>query len=237
MYIFQHAKATGLVTSDVATILEILDQMTWLNGIDFSEVGMFLDYWDIKTPIQNAIPVGSIEFCEKILGKPIKAINLPEPLRELSIAGRMTGAFSMEETKRLLHEKEQLFLKSNSKVKSYFTGIYKNGDKLPNESSFFVSEVVNFQTEWRVFVHQGQILDIRRYTGSCFTNLDNAFFHAIRKMTALIDMPAFTLDVGLSEDGRILPIEVHNCIACGLYGFENKRILSMLKDAIQYEKG
>ena len=57
------------------------------------------------------------------------------------------------------------FIKSASAVKCDYAGIYHAGQKLPDDTDYFVSQTIDIVSEWRIFVHRGNILDLKNYSG------------------------------------------------------------------------
>jgi len=79
------------------------------------------------------------------------------------------------------------------------------------------SSPVNFITEWRVYVRYGKVLDARKYRGDPFQKLDESI------VTSAIEgfksrPAAFSIDFGLTDDGRTLCVEVNDGYSLGSYG-------------------
>lgn len=81
----------------------------------------------------------------------------------------------------------------------------------------WMSEVVNFVSEYRVLVHQGLILACRHYKGDCSTFPDmNVALAASHEFT---NAPVgYALDLGITDDDRTLLVEVNDAWALGSYG-------------------
>lgn len=110
--------------------------------------------------------------------------------------------------------------KAGSKV---FTGRVVNGTHdligigLPFDYPIWISEVVEFIAEWRCFVLDGQVLDVRPYTGDYHAHFDASVIDeaiSCRKDTPI----AYGLDIGVTRDGRTLVVEVNDGYALGNYG-------------------
>jgi len=91
------------------------------------------------------------------------------------------------------------------------------------------SEVVQFGSEWRVFIHHHQIVNISHYLGT------PTIFPDVLKIEQMIDTytdqpVAFSLDVGVIASGETLPVEVNDCIALGAYGLRSVRYAQMIRD-------
>lgn len=78
-------------------------------------------------------------------------------------------------------------------------------------------DVVNFVTEYRVFVSLGRIYGIEHYKGDFTKFID---VNIIKEMVdSYKNCPkAYTLDVGLTESGETLLVEVNDMWAIGSYG-------------------
>ncbi|MBQ9520429.1 MAG: ATP-grasp domain-containing protein [Acholeplasmatales bacterium] len=83
----------------------------------------------------------------------------------------------------------------------------------------YCSEIVNFVSEWRVFVRYGKILDVKHYLGDWKLHYDANIIEAC--LNDYESQPAgFTMDFGLTDDGRTLLIEVNDGYSIGCYGLD-----------------
>lgn len=110
--------------------------------------------------------------------------------------------------------------KAGSKV---FTGRVVNGTHdligigLPFDYPIWISEVVEFIAEWRCFVLDGRVLDVRPYTGDYHAQFDASVID--EAISCWKDAPiAYGLDIGVTRDGRTLVVEVNDGYALGNYG-------------------
>lgn len=94
-----------------------------------------------------------------------------------------------------------------------FIGLAEANSKM----QVWCSEVVNFRTEWRCFIRYGEILDIRRYHGDWDACMDSKIVKA-----AIADFEnapaAYALDFGMTDEGKLLLIEVNDGHSLGSYG-------------------
>lgn len=82
------------------------------------------------------------------------------------------------------------------------------------------SSVVDFVSEFRVFVRYGEILDVKHYWGDPLIFPDSKVIrNAIEDYTSAPD--AYGIDFGATKDGRTLLIEVNDAWALGCYGLES----------------
>jgi hypothetical protein len=171
------------------------------------------------------IPVGSLEFVfdyiEKKYGvKNIKPINIPIELIGYEYLKRNVEIKNKDEI--VLNCTK--FLKSNTKYKS-FTELVENLENVPDDE-YLVSDTIDIESEWRGFVFNETLQDIRNYSG------DFALFPDIEFVKKMIgdykNAPgAYTIDIGINKKEQFL-IEVHPFVSCGLYGFAEYKILPQM---------
>ena len=77
-------------------------------------------------------------------------------------------------------------------------------------------------SEWRLFIRDGEILDIRNYLGDSFICPDKKLCSDIVK-SYITNRPVYTLDIGVRENMDLVVIEVHDFFSCGTYGFSDYR--------------
>lgn len=179
---------------------------------------------NVRKNMRNYIPIGSIEFvlnfyrtCLDIDG--IKPINIPEELNRYEFTGRKIEHLSYSER---IDSNKEVFAKSADKFK-YYAELVKMRN-LPLNKPLIVSEPIDIKSEWRAFVFNKELLDIRNYSG------DFTVFPDIQMVNRMIqsyeDSPkAYTLDVAINDEGKTVTIEVHQFFSCGLYGFCDYTIL------------
>lgn len=173
---------------------------------------------------KNVIPVGSVEFVHDFVKKhypnvELKPINIPEELMEIEYTRR--NVFIGDETQ----VKPGLFVKSVTKVKGEYAG-FVNTKVLPSDT-YIISEPINIISEWRCFVYNGVLQDLRRYSGELdsFPDVDMINEMIGQYKSAPV---AYTLDIGVLDTHRTVVIEVHDFYSCGLYGFsEGDKLLLM----------
>lgn len=191
-------------------------------------------YRSIDQVPSGTVPVGSVEFVETILNRDhgiskVTPLQLPHPLQSPKLAVRRVY---------LAHGGEKVpdgdwFLKKVDRYKESSPTRFRSG-VLP-EGKWFISDYVEMEAEWRVFVINGRILDVRPYSGEYITQFNperiKTFVDALSKHSPSNGVPAaFTLDIGVGlYKGRryTMPIEVHHFYGCGLYGFEHPALPAM----------
>lgn len=179
------------------------------------------------------ICIGSVEattkFFEKCGVSTPKYLGYPESLKKFLGRGIIKTTFDK------LGNDYPYFIKPSDDVK-LFTGDIIKSDKdrsmfihwkfCNDNTPVYKSEYVNFTTEYRVFVSYGKIWGIKHYRGDFKKFIDVSIVEEM--IEAYKDCPsAFTLDVGLTDDGRTLLVEVNDMWAIGSYGL-NGRIYALL---------
>lgn len=164
---------------------------------------------------KNYIPVGSINFClsylNKYHSKKVYPINIPECL------------LNFEFTKRQVFYGSEMDVSGNQFVKS--KDVFKGFRDIivsmpPPPGNYLISEVVDFFSEWRAFVFNGTLLDVRQYSGELGIYPDLKIINKMIQTYQNNNAPkAYTLDVGITKKGTSL-IEVHDFFSVGLYGFD-----------------
>lgn len=181
----------------------------------------------------NLIPVGSLEFVFEYLDKNFRIfkeriypINVPVELRQPEFLRRN---MFIADSKDITLSKP-MFVKSATQYKS-FTEIVSKTEQIPR-GKYVVSDEIEIDSEWRVFVHNRELVGLKHYLGD-FTLFPDVSFIKKAIDTYKDCPPAYTLDIGINKDGCFV-IEVHPFISCGLYGFNDyKRLPLMFVQAFQ----
>lgn len=199
----------------------------------------------------NVIPVGSVEFVNDILERiyghrKLSPINIPRQLDLPEyLLRRIWPNTDYKSAMALFQESvhRKFYVKPAEYVKEFPCEEY-GIERFENEfydykGCLFVSEPLPcpITSEWRLFIENGTILDIRPYF------MDDTWrfpdLGIVQKMVRAytVSPPAYTLDIAVLSNGATILIEVHNFVACGLYGFEGIKLLSMLRYGFRYELG
>lgn len=83
-------------------------------------------------------------------------------------------------------------------------------------------------SEWRVYIHNGEIIDSRNYSGSFMISPDYSFVNQIVKENNFAC--AYTVDVGILMNGENVVVEYNDMWAIGNYGMPNDLYVRALKD-------
>lgn len=186
-------------------------------------------------PAFEYCPVGSVEFCSRRLPAKCRPRNVPECLRHM--AGRKV--YGPDELLKAYAsgERPEVFVKSGLTIKHPSNGFHTlDPDALAKEfgeplETMQICGLIEDQavheelSEWRAFVYNGEVLDVKNYAGDPYDapNRDEVE-HAALEMTRAGDCPpAYTIDVFQHRKNGIKwtsVMEVHDFFGCGLYGFD-----------------
>ena len=149
------------------------------------------------------IPVGSVEFCEGILGYSPRPQYFPEFLGKY--INRKVW-FSEKEPE------EKCWVKPATRHKQWDS--YVTGTKEPEEGPYWCSELVDFREEWRYYVGNGKVMAAHWYLGE---------EKEIDPPELDVDWGNFcgAVDFGRDSHGNIQLVENNLPYACGWYGSFN----------------
>lgn len=167
------------------------------------EVVLYSDFSKLETLIRDDLIVDYIAEKRLLLswmGIDIPVIDYPEELSEFY--GRTIREGLMGEIVNIPDNWGKFIMpKAGSKV---FTGRVVNGTRdlvgigLPFDYPIWISDIVEFVAEWRCFVLNGEVLDVRPYTGDYHAQYDAS---VIDKAVAAWDSAprAYGLDIGVTK--------------------------------------
>lgn len=182
-----------------------------------------------------------LQYC-KIDPSIYASIDIPDELKHLT--GRN---FEYKTLKQFKQETNlPIFVKSHSKIKAFPSGVIseqssrkelfnkdQEGKELDDEMIVMTSEVVDIVSEYRCFVLNGELMEIKHYQG------DFRLFPYIDVIQRMIkeykSAPiAYTLDVGILINQKdfllkTILIEVNDMWAVGPYGVDPSLYLKLLK--------
>jgi hypothetical protein len=178
---------------------------------------------DPKKVPTDWIPVGTVQYCEKILGTHILPDYYP-------------GFLSGHLYRKVWKTNEwplgkKIFIKPADRYKR-FTGFVTNGGyKGKKRSPYWCSDPVTFTNEWRYYVANGKILTGEWYQGDEENTPDAPGLE--------IDMPkdyCGAIDFGTLDTGELALVEAHHPFACGWYGKDHQKYVKFLYWGWQYTK-
>jgi hypothetical protein len=147
-----------------------------------------------------------------------KAIDYPESLK--SFLKREIKETTIGELKKL---NNPYFIKP--KQHKLFTGfVYDGSEKRkrlivdqPDNTEIYFSEPINIVSEYRTFVLNNEIQDVKRYCGDWSVAPNKHFVDNI--ISSYEDCPvAYTADIGVLSNGENILIEVNDGFSFGSYG-------------------
>lgn len=204
--------------------LELLEyEIVPIDGLDINK-----SFEKLTIDKHNDVCIGSVEFTTMFFKKcnveVPKYIGYPKELDEF------LGRKIIETTFENLDDDYPYFVKPSEDVK-LFTGdtvtkpqhldYIKQYGNCKNDTKVFKSEIVDFITEYRVFVSKGEIRGIKHYRGDFEKFIDVDVVHQMVEKYKTCPS-AFTLDVGLTTEGKTLLIEVNDMWSIGSYGLDAK---------------
>jgi len=97
-----------------------------------------------------------------------------------------------------------------------------------NDDEVWVSEVVEFVSEYRCFVHDEALVGVRHYKGDWFTALSySAVGSAVIKFRSA--PRAYSLDFGVTKGGQTILVEANDSFALGSYGLQSVLYARMIE--------
>jgi hypothetical protein len=187
-----------------------------------------------NTLIAGGIP--SVESALRQLNVPVPmADNLPAALEKYRGRRAWTSTWGELRAKyRTSGPPEPLWVKSLRRNKGAPSiAVYDADDialakNLPDDHEVLVSEYVLFESEWRCFVRDGQILDVCRYQGDVFQFPDRKVIqNAIADFTTA--PAAYGIDFGVLSSGKTVLVEVNEGYSLNPYGLEATEYSELLE--------
>lgn len=213
-----------------------------------------------KIKIDDALPLGSIEFSLKIFKE--QGINISEKLNSYPTCllhkpffNRMIKSYKLNYIKENPEVVCGKFVKSNF-LKIIESRVYDSSEDFLHEVTekmvdkyknlvFYVSDVVDFVSEYRYYIVNNKIVGFARYDDK---NLDITFVPdikivelAVKKMKTTKNSPrGYALDFGVLKNGETELVEFNDGWSLGLYkgNIKNSDYYDLLRYRFQeiYEK-
>ncbi|WNJ19060.1 ATP-grasp domain-containing protein [Pontibacter sp. G13] len=127
-----------------------------------------------------------------------------------------------------MHSDYPIFIKPKSRAK-LFTGLVLQSqadlyrlDTIPKKTEIYGSSVVNWVSEFRVFVNRGEIVGVRHYDGdpSLRLNMDVVQRSVVQFEASDEHTASYGIDFGVLEQGETTLIEWNDGFALGAYGLD-----------------
>lgn len=174
--------------------------------------------------------VGSVEFMREVFDR-LKVGDIRVPRN----SNRNEEITTLDKVRERVTNGEVLFTKP-SKIK-LFTGMIVTKDFLPalniydGDTEVYVSKPFDnpILAEYRCYVNDGEIVDIRSYMGNPSIIPDNNFLN--RVLLENTDFPvSYTIDVAILKGLENVVVEFNDMWAIGNYGIPNDLYLRLLKN-------
>jgi hypothetical protein len=208
--------------------------------LGFKELGIhttpFYGFNDIESLSDLGPDVGIVGFVNDIhealnkIGRPIpKTMDYPEVL-----SSWLHRNITTSNIKDILSRNDSIFIKPVSE--KLFTGfvwpIYISRIvNLPADTELLLSDVIEFKSEYRVFVLDSEIIGCRHYKGDWSLALDkNLTLEAVEAMSSWSECPrAYCLDLGITDTSNCCLVEVNDAYAVGSYGLQDALYARLLE--------
>jgi len=197
-----------------------------------------LDRGLLKHPAETIV-AGSVKAVRDALIRarrgPSKVPDLPESLKPwigreyyTTDFGEIRSLFAADSPRLPLHIKPLKSAKLfTGRVVHQLSDLARLGD-VDDSEPILVQETVTFVSEWRAYVLRDRIVHVGRYAGDPLLFPDP---HSFRNALSAFDgRPiAFSMDWGLTPDGKTLLVEVNDGVALGNYGLEGKLHIALIE--------
>lgn len=218
----------------------------------FKSLGIKVDTFEYKQLINGYLStpldrqtiicgfISSVRWALKELGisEPVVA---DYPIELEKFLGRKIYISTLGEAKKI---NQKIFIKPTT-VK-LFKGIVCNNTihalvetaMYPDDTEIYVSEPVDFVSEYRIFVDHNFIVGCKHYAGDFTITPD--FNIIAQAVTDYHSAPiAYAIDFGITREGQTLLIEVNDAWSLGCYGLDSKTyarlLLNRWVEIISYE--
>ena len=198
--------------------------------------------FDFNYPdINEDIAIGSVEFVEMFFEacdiETPEYLGYPESLlNSWSAMGRKVVECKVSD---LVDHEYPYFVKPSRNVKQFTGDVIENDDQMKifrdyydvtDDTELYMSETVEFVSEYRCFVHNGELKGIQYYQG------DYTVFPQMAAINYMLDTYqhdggtnplAYTLDVGVLDSSITVLVELNDMWAIGAYGFDPEDYVRM----------
>lgn len=174
--------------------------------------------------------VGSVEFMREVF----KRVGI-ENVRLSRNSNRTHFAYTVKEIRERVEKGEEWFVKpyeiklfTGTIVNKWYISCIKD---LPEDTVLMAYEPFKSKitSEWRLYVHNHEIVDSRNYSGDFFVSPDMYYAKGVAKNHTSFPC-AYTIDVGILENGENVVIEFNDFWSTGNYGMPNDLYVRMLRD-------
>lgn len=184
--------------------------------------------------IERDVIIGSVESTSKFFEA--CGVKTPEYLGYPQELNKYLGRKIIETVFEDAHRHEYpFFIKPAKGVKKFTGALIEAGrqlgflrafDKVEDFDPIYLSEPINFISEYRCFVHENKLIGIKHYSGNFKLFPDMEIIEEMIN-TYTSSNCAYTLDVGITEEGKTLLVEVNDMWAIGSYGMDSRAYVLM----------
>ena len=173
------------------------------------------------SPVVGGIPVVAAALAK--LGVTVPELpSIPEQIK--NFAGRVAWQGTMQDARNAVAEGRSIFVKPTPIDRKLFAGVVFRTFRdtiqtahVPPDYPVVCSEVVDFVSEYRGYVLDGELLDLKHYKGDFRLFPNTAVIDAA--IAAYTHAPgAYGIDFGVTREGLTLLVETNEAYSLGCYG-------------------
>jgi hypothetical protein len=180
--------------------------------------------------IKNNLFVGSVEFMKEVFSKIGK-----EDVRVPQNSNRDHKVMNLDDAKSLVKSGKNIFIKPFD-IK-LFTGfvldqmIHTSISDIPGDTKVMVYDIFSspIKSEFRCYINRNKVVDVRNYSGDIFSSPSEEYLTNVINSNKEFPI-AYTIDIGVLENGENVVIEYNDMWAIGNYGIPNDDYLKLLKN-------
>lgn len=171
-----------------------------------SSYDLGVGYIESLKALPDRIPVGSVEFCEPVFGEQPTVKKFYPPFLKPWVKRRISFSFGSITIERDKFVKCATEWKADTPARIRERGYYLWS------GLWYLSDVVNFEQEWRYYVACGEIITTGWYAGKDFDEpAPQLHVHWPKGFSGAVDF-------GRTDKGQVELVEAHAPFACGWYG-------------------
>ena len=208
--------------------------MQGVETVDYTSLEEIKGFTDLSPDVGVAGYISDVLMGLQCMGRsPPLLLDYPEELE--SFLGRPVYKWTYGEFRANIDKSMVCFIKPADDHK-LFTGLVYEGTQeqrltlgyVQDETPIWVSQLVNFVSEYRTFILEDEILDCRRYKGDWSKAPNrNVVEQAVRCMKGHSPV-AYCLDFGITSHGDTLLVEANDAFAMGPYGIAPPQYACMI---------
>ena len=173
---------------------------------------------------RNDVVVGGLLVCEHALA--LQGVSMPTIDYPSDLTKYLGRRITIKQVSKIKPQDLPVFVKPIQEKDLPGLVIENEKDLEPylakgEDYQLYVSKPVRFVSEWRVFVRNGQVLGARHYLGDCAVEPD--WIVALQAVARFGShrLNGYALDIGVTEGGQTLLVEVNDGFALGSYGLDD----------------